>query len=198
MRLIVFSILIGILNIFTLTSCASDNEIETEKRIEFAKIVESRTTQDKLNDLYVGCDGDVEALARVLKATPSSIERLRKGETEATQAFEERLTDVSIYYFMNDQCFTKVQSVLDEEYGWYDTILNFPSHHPNIFWGVTIGLFILTACVFIPPVAVAASVLMILELLVFFITWICSLCFSPEVNEDKYTDSINPVIETII
>lgn len=189
------AIVISFFLILTSTSC-SDNE--AEKRIEYAKIVESRTTQDKLNDLYVGSDSDIEALARVLQVTPSSIERLRKGETEPTQNFEERLTDASLYYFMNDQSFSKLQSILDEEYGWYDSVLNFPSHHPREFWGITIGLFLLTCCFFLPPVMILGGWGMILELLIFLIAWIASLIISPDTIEDKYIDTINPVIETIL
>ena len=52
-----------------LVSCASENE-EREKYIQIA---ESRSTADLLDDLYVGSEGDVEAIARILKCTPSSI-----------------------------------------------------------------------------------------------------------------------------
>lgn len=53
--------------IMTVSSCSKD---ESEKRIEFAKIVESRTSQDLLNDLYVGSDADIEAIARIMNVTP--------------------------------------------------------------------------------------------------------------------------------
>lgn len=191
-------IITTIISCFFILSLSSCSKNESEKRIEYAKIVESRTTQDKLNDLYVGSDGDIEALARVLQVTPASIERLRKGETEPTQNFEERLTDASLYYFMNGQSFSKLQSILDEEYGWYDSILNFPSHHPWWFWGVTIGLFLLTCCFFCLPAMFIGGWGMIIELLIFLVAWIMSFIFSPTSIEDKYVDTINPVIETIL
>ena len=50
--------------IMTVSSCSKD---ESEKRIEFAKIVESRTSQDLLNDLYVGSDADIEAIYTILQ-----------------------------------------------------------------------------------------------------------------------------------
>ena len=95
--------------IMTVSSCSKD---ESEKRIEFAKIVESRTSQDLLNDLYVGSDADIEAIARIMNVTPSSIERIRNGETEPTAQFEERIREVSLYYMQNDQSFSKLQSML--------------------------------------------------------------------------------------
>lgn len=85
---------------------------ESEKRIEFAKIVESRTSQDLLNDLYVGSDADLEAIARIMNVTPSSIERIRNGETEPTAQFEERIREVSLYYMQNDQSFSNCNQLL--------------------------------------------------------------------------------------
>lgn len=190
-----FTIFISLFIISAATSCSSDNE--SEKRVEYAHIVESRSCQDKLNDLYVGSDGDIESLARMLQVTPSSIERLRKNETEPTAQFDERLNEVAIYYFQNGQSFSKLQSVLDDEYGWYDSILNFPSHHPGWFWGITVGLFVLTCCFFAPPVAACAGLLMIIEALIFLVAWIASLCCSPDAIQDNYVDTINPTIEQI-
>ena len=64
----------------TLTSCSTD----PEKRAEAAKIVEARSTQDLLNDLYLASDNDTESLARILQVTPSSIERLLNGKSDPT------------------------------------------------------------------------------------------------------------------
>lgn len=113
------------------SSCSSSGE--AENRIEAAKVVESRSNEDLLNDLYLASDGDIESLSRILQVTPSSINRLRNGKTVATAKFEEKVKTVAIYYYQNDRKFSLLQSALDEEYGWYDSILNFPSHHPWIF-----------------------------------------------------------------
>ena len=187
----------------SVSSCSKD---ESEKRIEFAKIVESRTSQDLLNDLYVGSDADVEAIARIMNVTPSSIERIRNGETEPTAQFEERIREVSLYYMQNDQSFSKLQSIVDPEYGWYDTILNFPSHHPWWFW--TINTILLVILIFVTILAfmdilgvwevlVAYCSTALLELLLFLIAWIASLICSPDAMQDSYVDSINPTIEQI-
>lgn len=199
----VLHIVIIALCIMTVSSCSKD---ESEKRIEFAKIVESRTSQDLLNDLYVGSDADVEAIARIMNVTPSSIERIRNGETEPTAQFEERIREVSLYYMQNDQSFSKLQSIVDPEYGWYDTILNFPSHHPWWFW--TINTILLVILIFVTILAfmdilgvwevlVAYCSTAFLELLLFLIAWIASLICSPDAMQDSYVDSINPTIEQI-
>ena len=113
-----------------LMSCSSDDVDEDAKRREFAQIVENRSAKDLLNDLYVGSDGDIQSLARMLNVTPSSIERIRKGETEPTDKFDKRIKDVSVYYFQNEQSYSKLRSVLDEEWSWYETILYLPNHYP--------------------------------------------------------------------
>lgn len=171
-----------------LLSCSSDEE----KRAEFAQIVESRSCESLLNDLYLGCDGDIEALARVLRATPSSIERLRKGETLPTKEFEERVKQASVYYVQNDQDFDEVRAVLDEEYAWYDNVLDFPTRHKVAFW--TINIIILLILAFAALVAIWP---LLIELLIFLIAWICLLICSPEPMYDNYTDSINVTIEQL-
>lgn len=185
----IFSFIIMMLLSVSISSCSQD---DSGKRIEYAKIVESRSTQDLLNDLYVGSDADVEAIARIMNVTPSSIERLRKGETEPTDEFEERIHEVSVYYMQNDQSFSKLQSVVDPEYGWYDSILNFPSHHPWWFWSINIILLLILAFA-----AIVAIWPILIEMLIFLIAWIASLICSPDAIQDNYIESINPTIEQI-
>ena len=172
-----------------LMSCSSDDVDEDAKRREFAQIVENRSAKDLLNDLYVGSDGDIQSLSRMLNVTPSSIERIRKGETEPTDKFDKRIKDVSVYYFQNEQSYSMLRSILDDEWRWYETILYFPVHHPWWFW---CGSFILAVLCF---VAVESLTTLWIEAFVFLVAWGCSLIFSPEKMEDKYSDTINPSIE---
>lgn len=173
--------------ILLFSACSSDSE----RQAEIAQIVEARSTVDLLNDLYIGCDGDLEALARVLNATPSSIERLRKEMSVPTDKFTERIREVSIFYMQNDQSFSKLQSILDPEYGWYDYVLDFSNHHPHWFWSINIAFILL---LFFPPVGILC---ILSELLLYLVVWICSLICSPSAMEDKYVDTINPVIEQL-
>lgn len=189
MRIKFLTIFFALLSVIAFSSCSKD---ESEKRIEYAKIVESRSTQDLLDDLYVGSDADIEGIARILNVTPSSIERIRKGETDPTDQFEDRIREVSIFYMQNDQSFSKLQSIVDPEYGWYDSVLNFPSHHPWWFWSINIILLLILAFA-----AIIAIWPILLEMLIFFIAWIASLICSPDAIQDSYVHSINPAIEQI-
>ena len=176
---------------FILSSCSGSDE--AENRIEAAKVVESRSNEDLLNDLYLASDGDIESLSRILQVTPSSINRLRNGKTVATAKFEEKVKTVAIYYYQNDRKFSLLQSALDEEYGWYDSILNFPSHHPWIFWIVNIVLLLILAFA-----AIIAIWPILAEMLIFLIAWIVSLVCTPGQISDKFINSINPTIEQIL
>ena len=173
----------------TLTSCSTD----PEKRAEAAKIVEARSTQDLLNDLYLASDNDTESLARILQVTPSSIERLRNGKSDPTVQFDEKVKTVSIYYYQNNRKYSLLRSTLDPEYGWYDSVLNFPSHHPFVFWGGNIILLLILAFA-----ALIAIWPILAEMLIFLIAWLASLILSPSAMEDKYVDTINPVVEQVL
>ena len=182
------------------SSCSSSDE--AENRIEAAKVVESRSNEDLLNDLYLASDGDIESLSIILQVTPSSINRLRNGKTVATAKFEEKVKTVAIYYYQNDRKFSLLQSALDEEYGWYDSILNFPSHHPWIFWIVNIVLLLIFVFpIIIPviwPIFVIAIWSILAEMLIFLIAWIVSLICAPNQMTDKFTNTINPTIEQVL
>lgn len=185
---------------FILSSCSGSDE--AENRIEAAKVVESRSNEDLLNDLYLASDGDIESLSRILQVTPSSINRLRNGKTVATAKFEEKVKTVAIYYYQNDRKFSLLQSALDEEYGWYDSILNFPSHHPWIFWIVNIVLLLIFVSsiiiLVIWPILVIAIWSSLAEMLIFLIAWIVSLICAPNQMTDKFTNTINPTIEQVL
>lgn len=175
-----------------LSSCSNENA-KAKKRIEIAKIIEKRSANDLLNDLYIGSDGDIESLARMLSVTPSSIERIRMGQSAPTEDFEQRIKDVSIYYAQNKQSFSKLRAAIDNEWGWYDSVLHWPSHHPWSFWSINIILLLILAFA-----AIVAIWPILAEMLLFFVAWIILLICSPKPMEDKYVDSINPVIEQVL
>lgn len=184
---------------FVFLSCSGSDE--AENRIEAAKVVESRSCEDLLNDLYLASDGDIESLSRILQVTPSSIDRLRNGKTVATAKFEEKVKTVAIYYYQNDRKFSLLQSALDEEYRWYDSILNFPSHHPWIFWIVTICTVLITVITVITWDLVTAEYggyILLIELSIFLIAFIASRFCAPDQMTDKFTNTINPTIEQVL
>ena len=181
---------------FVFLSCSGSDE--AENRIEAAKVVESRSCEDLLNDLYLASDGDIESLSRILQVTPSSIDRLRNGKTVATAKFEEKVKTVAIYYYQNDRKFSLLQSALDEEYRWYDSILNFPSHHPWIFWIVNICTLLITVIYWKYVYGEYGGYILLIELSIFLIAFIASRFCAPDQMTDKFTNTINPTIEQVL
>lgn len=186
-------ILLIIVVAFQMQSCTSSDADEASRRAEYTQIVEKKSAADAMNELYVAADGEIESLARILQTTPSVINRIRKGETVPTQDFEGKYREVLVYYNLNGRSFSKLQSALDDEYAWYDSVLNFPSHHPWWFWCINIILILILALF-----AIIAIWPILLELLIFLIAWLAMLICSPGQMEDRYTDSINPVMEQLL
>lgn len=195
-----FCLLFVCISFHSCSSCSSSEENESDKRAEYAKIAENRNAQDLLNDLFIGSDGDVESLARMLGVTPSTIDRIRKGKSEATPKFEEKIKEVTVYYYQNDQSFVKLRSVIDEDWGWYDSVLKCYKLHPYWFWGINL-FFVL--CLLIDYELFGFEVpfsyyFIPIELLIGLIAWLCSIIFSPNNMEDKYSDTLNPVVEQLL
>lgn len=184
-----------------LTSCGDSDVEEARKRAEYAQIIDERSTKDLLNELYIASDGKTDALARILQVTPSSIERLRKGETSPTEAFQTRLKEVATYYAQHGKSFRELRVALDSEYTWYNRAWSWPASH---IW-LLLGIFVAQMVVgFILGAAEAEGLLALLGfgnvLVVLFwllsglLTWI----ISPDALNDPYTQSINPTIEVLV
>lgn len=186
-----FVIQLMVIILLSLQGCSYAETKEATRRVEYTQIVEKKSAIDAMNELYVAADGDIESLARILQTTPSVINRIRQGETLPTMDFEEKYKEILVYYNLNDRSFSKLQSALDDEYSWYNSVLNFPSHHPWWFWSINIVLILILAF------AAIAILPILLELLIFLIAWIFLLIYSPSPMEDRYTDSINPIMEQI-
>lgn len=187
-RSILTALLLGLFLVFT-SSCGGD---EDRKRAEFAQIIDQRGTKDVLNELYIAADGDTEALARILQVTPSSIERLRKGETTPTEAFRARLKEVATYYALHEKSFRKLRSALDEEYKWYDSVLDFPKEHTTLLIVLLIVFIVVWAVLFWPILF-----LLIVPLVLWIVAFVCSLFGSPDPIQDHYVDTINPNVEIL-
>lgn len=187
-----FVIQLMVIILLSLQGCSYAETKEATRRVEYTQIVEKKSAIDAMNELYVAADGDIESLARILQTTPSVINRIRQGETLPTMDFEEKYKEILVYYNLNDRSFSKLQSALDDEYSWYNSVLNFPSHHPWWFWSINIVLILI-----LPFAALIATWPILLELLIFLIAWIFLLIYSPSPMEDRYTDSINPIMEQI-
>ena len=196
----IITIFLMIISLLLLTTACSNKSGDAKERVEISKIIENRSVQELLNDLYLASDGDIQSLARILNVTPSSIERIRNGETQPTMDFEERVKKASRYFQINSQNYYKLRSELDPEWRAIDTMGHLPKVHPWIFWGIVIGAFALLVFSLVIwfwslwPVALGIELVF---LVLVFLFWISTLIFKPKTMSDPYVDTINPVVEIL-
>ena len=191
--------ILAVVTTISLISCGDNEAEKAEKRAEFAQIIDNKSSKDLLNELYIASDGDSESLARILQCTPSSIERLRKGESFPTPEFSTRIKDVLTYYAVEGKSFAKLRQALDDKYRWYEYIMDYPSVHRTGFIVCIIisailafiGLFL----ALIPAAIVLACWTIYGILVVCFLAW--GACFPIGKMPDTYIDSINPNIEVL-
>lgn len=197
------SLLMGVI-VVLMSSCGRSDIDEAKKRSEFAQIIDERSSKDVLNELYIASDGDSESLARILQVTPSSVERLRKGETYPTDEFQVRLKEVATYYAQHDKSFRELRSALDSEYKWYNFIKDWPLSHG---WTILIILIIqillsfIAIAVFGDEDFVFTSLIGIVNIGALLLWGSCALVswfISPNVMSDSYKDNINPNIEVLV
>lgn len=183
--------------VFCVSSCSSSSSQE-RKRAEAAKIIQNKDCGDLLNDLYLAADGDEQSLARILNVTPSVINRVRNGETKPSIEFEDRIREVSVFYYVNAKNFYRLRSDLDPK--WkpiIDTIGHLPKYNPVLFWFIL--LLLVGGIVFCLKVWFYQSwKLFALAVAIYLFIWLLSVIFAPRAMNDPYVDTINPVVEQVI
>lgn len=192
-------VILGSILFFLLVSfsCSSEKK-QQKKRVEITKIIENKSSSDLLNDLYLASDGDEESLARILNVTPSVINRVRNGETEPSIEFEDRIHEVSTFYYINAKNFYRLRSDLDPK--WkpvIDSIGHLPRYNPVLFWFILILL--VAGVVFCRTVHFYQSwKSFALAIAVYLFIWLLSVILAPRKMDDPYKDTINPVVEKVI
>ena len=183
--------------VFCVSSCSSSSS-QGRKRAEAAKIIQNKDCGDLLNDLYLAADGDEQSLARILNVTPSVINRVRNGETKPSIEFEDRIREVSVFYYVNAKNFYRLRSDLDPK--WkpiIDTIGHLPKYNPVLFWFIL--LLLVGGIVFCLKVWFYQSwKLFALAVAIYLFIWLLSVIFAPRAMNDPYVDTINPVVEQVI
>lgn len=192
-----FHILLTSIVFFCFSSCESSS-IRDNKRAEVAKIIENKNCSDLLNDLYLASDGDEQSLARILNVTPSVINRVRNGKTKASIEFEDRIRDVSAFYYINAQNYYRLRSDLDPK--WkpvIDTIGHLPQYNPILFW--LILLLLVGGLIYCLKVWYYHTwKLFALAIVIYLFIWLLSVILAPRRMNDPYIETINPVVEQVI
>lgn len=204
----VFINLTLLMAVVSFVSCVKKDD--SEARAKMAYIAETTEIAQIVDNLYVGSAGDIEALARILGCTPSSIRRLEKGQSVPTVQFEERIREVYKYYALNNSSFTRLRYVLDPKWHWYDTVRSVVEIYPMalLYINVLIMLLVLIghliSCEFDFVYAFCSVLDFIIALVkviaievAFFLIIALTAHLTPSPMQDNYTDNINPAIEKL-
>lgn len=123
-----------------LFSC-SDDEFNSSKQALLIEKENSLTSQEKIRELLLKTEGDFEQLACIFNNSPSSIKRLKNGETFATTEAEIEISKHYNYFIVKENSIEDFKADCIS-YKWYNYAKTFMSNW--WFWGILLILTILT------------------------------------------------------
>lgn len=123
-----------------LFSCSDDEFNSTKKSILIEK-ESSLTAQEKIRELLLKTEGDYEQLACIFNNSPSSIKRLKNGETFATPEAEIEINKHYNYFIVKENSIEDFKADCIS-YKWYNHTKSFMSNW--WFWGVFVILIIIS------------------------------------------------------
>lgn len=177
----------------------SGNKLSTKEFDEINRIIENKEASDLLNDLYIASNGDVESIARILNVTPSSINRVRNGETTPSFELEDRIREVSRYYYKDNKDFYRLRSDLDPSWNLLHTIGYSRQTSPLLFWSIIIIISIFYLYFNFKNGFQnwkVTSILLVIIIVLYAISAAYANHFPKEMDDD-YSTTINPVIESL-
>lgn len=184
-----------------LFSC-SDDEYNTSKQVLLTEKESSLTAQEKIRELLLKTEGDYEQLACIFNNSPSSIKRLKNGETFATPEAEIEISKHYNYFIVKENGIKDFKADCIS-YKWYNYIKTFMSNW--WFWVLAFIVIFILLKLFgnleddnpLP----ATLGLMILVVLFYVIIWIINYCFGQPVFSgipDNFVNTLDTVWESKI
>lgn len=134
--------LLFLLLALTLSACSSAEE--EQRRSSFLTAVRTNDAQQQLVGLYHTADEDLQVLSRILRATPSVIERIRTGKSHPTPHFAQHIHAVSRYYVEHDEQLSNVRAAFDPAYGLGHAFFDFCFQHRFLVFAFNLLLLLFT------------------------------------------------------
>lgn len=128
-----FSILIG----FALITSCSNEELNISEKSLLIEKENSLTSQEKIRDLLLVTKGNYEQLACIFNCSPSSLKRLKDGDTFATQEAELEISKHYNYFIVNENSIDNFKADCIS-YKWYNHVKIFMSN-----WWFWLGVIII-------------------------------------------------------
>ena len=145
-----------------------------------------------LSELSEAFAEDSAPLARILGASPSSLERLRSRQSSPTPEFRQQLYSTYCLYRQSGSDALRLRQRLDPEYKWYEYVLHYPLLYPLHPLLLVLVLLILYRLHRHPLV-------LILPLFTLFFLWIVALIYTSLTpcrdTHDHYRQLLDPKVE---
>ena len=145
-----------------------------------------------LSELSEAFAEDSVPLARILGASPSSLERLRSRQSSPTPEFRQQLCSTHRLYLWSGCDTRRLRLRLDPEYKWYEYVLHYPLLYPLHPLLLVLVLLILYRLHRHPLV-------LILPLFTLFFLWIMALIYTSLTpcrdTHDHYRQQLDPKVE---
>jgi hypothetical protein len=183
--------------LFFMFSCSNEDK---RTSLIFEKL-ESMTGREMLRDLLIQNDNDIEQLSRIFECSPSSLDRILKGNSlptpEAISQFKNILTETTI---IKNKNFNELDPL---KKSWYEKIPLLPDNHY-----AKIGILIFLCLLFIGIVGNnedgkqsgcgSGCGVIILLLVIVFLLWAgISFFQTPIAYGDNFKYTLDPIWETL-
>lgn len=184
----------GLLLLLTATACQSEAEgsYSSQACAETAGPHEPADPIRLLSELSEAFAEDSAPLARILGASPSSLERLRSHESSPTPEFRQQLCSTYRLYRQSGSDALRLRQCLDPEYKWYEYVLHYPLLYPLHPLLLVLALLLLYRLQRHPLV-------LILPLFTLLFLWIVALIYTSLTpcrdTHDHYRQLLDPKVE---
>ena len=135
---------------------------------------------------------DSAPLARILGASPSSLERLRSRQSSPTPEFRQQLYSTYCLYRQSGSDALRLRQRLDPEYKWYEYVLHYPLLYPLHPLLLVLALLLLYRLQRHP-------LMLILPLFTLLFLWIVALIYTSLTpsrhTHDHYRQLLDPKVE---
>ena len=145
-----------------------------------------------LSELSEAFAEDSAPLARILGASPSSLERLRSRQSSPTPEFRQQLYSTYCLYRQSGSDALRLRQRLDPEYKWYEYVLHYPLLYPLHPLLLVLALLLLYRLQRHP-------LMLILPLFTLLFLWIVALIYTSLTpsrhTHDHYRQLLDPKVE---
>lgn len=119
----ILNLIILFLLIFGFQSCQKVIKIENKEKIE--QIIEEKTGNDILNDLFIATNGNEELIARMVETTPEKINNMRTKKIKIPKEMDKKIHEIYLFYINHGSSLKELRDEFDPQYNFKDKALDY-------------------------------------------------------------------------